>query len=191
MSHFTQRLPIYLILDCSSSMSGEPIEAVKQGIKALLLDLKSDPQAVDTAYLSIIVFDTIARQIISLTNIMEIKQPELSVGGATSLGAALKLLQACIETEVRRTTEYQKGDWKPVVFLLTDGIPTDNWQDEILKLKQKNSATIVACGAGSNVDETILNEITQNVIMMNNISSGSFAQFFKWISESIKGTLEM
>ena len=34
MSDYIRRLPVYLLLDCSGSMSGEPIEAVKQGIKA-------------------------------------------------------------------------------------------------------------------------------------------------------------
>ena len=49
MSDYIRRLPVYLLLDCSGSMSGEPIEAVKQGIKALLTELKGDPQALETA----------------------------------------------------------------------------------------------------------------------------------------------
>lgn len=51
MSDYIRRLPVYLLLDCSGSMSGEPIEAVKQGIKALLTELKGDPQALETACL--------------------------------------------------------------------------------------------------------------------------------------------
>ena len=42
MSDYIRRLPVYLLLDCSGSMSGEPIEAVKQGIKALLSELKGE-----------------------------------------------------------------------------------------------------------------------------------------------------
>ena len=45
MADYTRRLPVYLLLDCSGSMMGDPIEAVRQGVKALLLDLKGDPQA--------------------------------------------------------------------------------------------------------------------------------------------------
>ena len=53
-----RRLPVYLVLDCSGSMTGEPIEACRQGLKALLADLRSDPQALETAYLSVITFST-------------------------------------------------------------------------------------------------------------------------------------
>lgn len=63
MSDYIRRLPVYLLLDCSGSMSGEPIEAVKQGIKALLSELKGDPQALETACLSVITFNSTARQI--------------------------------------------------------------------------------------------------------------------------------
>lgn len=38
-----RRLPVYLVLDTSGSMSGEPIEAVRVGMKALVAELKGDP----------------------------------------------------------------------------------------------------------------------------------------------------
>ena len=43
MADFSRRLPVYLLLDCSGSMMGEPIEAVKQGVKALLSELRGYP----------------------------------------------------------------------------------------------------------------------------------------------------
>ena len=56
----TRRLPVYLLLDCSGSMVGEPIEAVKNGVKHLLEELKGSPQALETAYISVITFDSTA-----------------------------------------------------------------------------------------------------------------------------------
>ena len=75
MSDYIRRLPVYLLLDCSGSMMGEPIEAVRQGVKALLSELKGDPQALETAYLSVITFDSSARQVIPLTELMQFQEP--------------------------------------------------------------------------------------------------------------------
>lgn len=186
MSDFVRRLPVYLVLDCSGSMSGEPIEAVRQGVKALLSELRSDPQALETAYLSVITFDSTARQVTPLTELMLFKEPTINAGGATALGGALKLLAQCIKSEVRKSTENQKGDWRPLVFLLTDGAPTDNWEDAARELKDTKPANIIACAAGANADTSVLKKITENVIMMNSLSAGDLAQFFAWVSSSIK-----
>ena len=80
MASYVRRLPVYLLLDCSGSMVGEPIEAVKQGVKALLQSSR-DPQALETAYLSVITFDSSARQIIPLTELMLFKEPDYSSWG--------------------------------------------------------------------------------------------------------------
>src|SRR4051812_37211576 len=76
-----RRLPVYLVLDCSGSMSGEPIEAVRQGVKALLSDLRGDPQALETAYLSVITFSSGAQQVCPLTELMTFQEPNLDASG--------------------------------------------------------------------------------------------------------------
>ena len=152
MADYSRRLPVYLLLDCSGSMMGEPIEAVRQGIKALLSELRGDPQALETAYLSVITFDSQARQIIPLTELMQFQEPELHAGGATALGGAIEVLMECINTEVRKSTETQKGDWRPLVFILTDGSPTDTaaFERAVQNIKDVKIANIIACAAGSN-----------------------------------------
>ena len=65
----TRRLPVYLLLDCSGSMHGDPIEAVKTGLRQLRSDLQSDPQALESVWLSVITFDNSARQVVPLTEI--------------------------------------------------------------------------------------------------------------------------
>lgn len=188
MSDFIRRLPVYLLLDCSGSMMGEPIEALRQGVKALLSELRGDPQALETAYLSVITFDSHARQITPLTELMLFKEPELQAGGATALGGALQVLLECIDTEVRKSTETQKGDWRPLVFILTDGSPTDTdaFNRAVQSVKNAKIANIIACAAGSNANTTYLKQITENVLMMNTLSAGDMAQFFQWVSGSIK-----
>ena len=188
MADFTRRLPVYLLLDCSGSMMGEPIEAVRQGVKALLSELRGDPQALETAYLSVITFDSHARQIIPLTELMSFKEPEINAGGATALGDALNVLIDCVNSEVRKSTETQKGDWRPLVFILTDGSPTDveTFREAAQRIKGMKAANIIACAAGSNANTSYLKEITESVLMMNTLSSGDLAQFFAWVSGSIK-----
>ncbi|MDR0983529.1 MAG: VWA domain-containing protein [Ruminococcus sp.] len=187
---FTRRLPVYLLIDTSGSMAGEPATAVEQGIKALIAELKSDPQALETAYLSVITFSSKAVQQQPLTELMMFDEPSIEAGGATSLGAALNLLIECINREVRNSTAKHKGDWKPLVFILTDGIPTDIlvFTQAVKDIKNAKIANIVACAAGSGADVMYLKQITDNVLLMNNLTAGDLAQFFAWVSSSVKMT---
>ncbi|MDE6598984.1 MAG: VWA domain-containing protein, partial [Oscillospiraceae bacterium] len=170
----------------SGSMQGDPIEAVRHGVRALVSELRGAPQALETAYLSVITFNSRARQVTPLTELMLFKEPQLSAGGATALGAALRLLSDCIRSEVRKSTETQKGDWRPLVFILTDGAPTDDWREAAAMLKSTKPANIIACAAGAYADTTVLKEITECVLMMNTLSAGDLAQFFAWVSSSVK-----
>lgn len=190
MDDFVRRLPVYLLLDCSGSMHGERIEAVKQGIRSLVTELKGDPQALETAYISVITFSSNAVQEAPLTELMLFKEPELKASGATMFGRALNLLMDSINNEVRKSTETQKGDWRPLVFILTDGAPSDveDFKRSAEKLKAMKTANIVACAAGADADTTYLKILTDNILMMNSLSAGDMAQFFAWVSGSIKIT---
>lgn len=187
MESYVRRLPVYLLLDCSGSMSGEPIEAVRQGINTLLSDLKSDPQALETAYLSVITFDSNAQQVVPLTELMSFNTPELHASGLTSMGGALRVLKDCVQRELLPNTEEHKGDWKPLVFLLTDGNPTDGevLRSELQDMSSLHAANIIACAAGPYADTIVLKQITPNVLMMNSTSAGDMASFFAWVSSSI------
>ena len=183
-----RRLPVYLLLDCSGSMFGEPIEAVRAGVKALLSDLRSDPQAIETAYLSVITFDSGAQQVCPLTELMAFPEPNLDASGSTALGEALKLLDQCIDREVKKGTDTQKGDWKPLIFLMTDGEPTDSWESAADKIKAKKVGNIIACAAGSGANSGTLKRITEIVVELNSLQPEALKAFFKWVSSSIKST---
>jgi uncharacterized protein YegL len=183
-----RRLPVYLLLDCSGSMSGEPIEAVRMGLKALLSDLKSDPQALETVWLSIITFESKAKQVVPLTEIGAFQEPNLDATGTTSLGEALTLLMTSIDTEVRKTTKDQKGDWKPLIFIMTDGMPTDSWEKPADNLKKRRPGNIIACAAGPDADDTALKRITEIVVRLQDTSPGTLAAFMKWVTASVTTT---
>ncbi|MEG6521996.1 vWA domain-containing protein [Desulfotomaculum sp. 1211_IL3151] len=184
----SRRLPVYLLLDRSGSMFGEPIESVKQGVKYMISELKKEPQAIETAFISVITFASDARQDIPLTELTSFKEPLLEANGTTALGEALSILNQCLETEVRKSTPTQKGDYKPLVFIMTDGEPTDNWENIAQEIKKKAGklANIVAVGCGPHVNKDTLKKITEIVLIMTSYQPDDFRQFFRWVSQSVK-----
>src|SRR5690606_41964934 len=104
-----RRLPVYLLLDTSGSMTGEPIEAVKNGVQMMLHSLRQNPQAIETAYVSIITFDAEAKQIVPLTDLASFQMVDIKASSTTALGAALSLLAEKMETEITTTTADTKG----------------------------------------------------------------------------------
>jgi uncharacterized protein YegL len=169
-------------------MTGEPIEAVKNGVQMMMHSLRQNPQAIETAFVSIITFDSDARQIVPLTDLASFQMVDIKASGVTSLGAALALLADKLETEVTTTTLEQKGDWKPLIFVMTDGIPTDNWQQGYSKLKAVNKGLIVGCAAGQGADDAILGQITNSVVRLDSADSESISKFFQWVTASISTT---
>lgn len=180
-----RRLPVYLLLDCSGSMYGEPIEAVKNGVQVLVSTLLQDPYALETAYLSIITFDSSAQQVSSLTELSAFQQPNIQASGCTALGEALALLAQKADQEVTKTTAEQKGDWKPLVFIMTDGEPTDDLNKGLAEFKKRKWGMVVACAAGAGANTDTLKKITECVVSLDTADSATIKAFFKWVSASV------
>jgi uncharacterized protein YegL len=183
-----RRLPVYLLLDTSGSMSGEPIEQVKNGVQMLVSGLRQDPYALETAYLSVITFGSEAKEIVPLTELTAFQPPNLEAKGGTSLGAALSLVAESVKRDVQKTTSTQKGDWRPMAFLMTDGKPTDDWKNGLARFKEEKWGTIVACAVDS-ADVQVLNEIApEGVVRLDTSDSASIRAFFKWVTASVSAS---
>jgi uncharacterized protein YegL len=169
-------------------MIGEPVDLVQSGMASIIRDLRSDPYALETVYVSIIVFAGKAQKITSLTELYNFYPPKLPVGGGTSLGKALDFLMNDISTSVKKTTLEEKGDWKPIVFLFTDGNPTDNFDNSFERWNQKyrRGTHLIVVSIGQNADAGIFGRITEDVLMLNKPDAESFERFFKWVTASIK-----
>lgn len=181
-----RRLPVYLVLDTSGSMSGEPIQAVENGMQMLVSALRQDPQALESAFLSVITFNSDAKQVVPLTDLASFQMPSLNAGGSTELGAALTLVGDCARKEVTKSTPEKKGDWRPLVFLMTDGGPTDSWQKGLGEFQSSKWGMVVCCAAGQAADTSVLKQISPEcVVQLDTADSKSLAAFFKWVSSSI------
>lgn len=188
------RLPIYLLVDTSASMFGAKIEAVNAGLQSFTAALRQDPQALECAAISVITFATDAKQLMPLTDAGSFSPPTLAAAGGTSFGDALRTLANAINRETRkRTTEY-RGDWRPMTFLMTDAQPTDtddsnHWRTGLAEYQRVAAdwkCLLVAIGCGANADLQLLNEITNVVLRMPDMTPEVFASLFQWISQSVR-----
>lgn len=183
-----RRLPIYFLIDVSESMVGDQIKQVQDGMRTIIQSLRTDPYALETVHIGIVIFAGKAKVLSPLTEIFKFYPPEFPIGGGTSLGKGLDCLMDEIEHSVVKTTTEQKGDWKPIVFLFTDGTPTDNPDKAIERWNSKFSkrANIVAISLGDNADTQLLGRFSNNVLRLKDTDENSYKAFFKWVTDSIK-----
>lgn len=185
----TRRLPVYLLLDTSGSMQGEPIHAVNVGLQSLAASLRQDPYALESVYISIVTFDTDVTEVVPLTALEDLCVPTITTptSGATMMGAGLTFICDKVAREVRKSSLEAKGDWRPLLFVMTDGKPSDTlaFNEAIPMVKAANFATVVACAAGPKSDSSVLHKLTDKVVQMDTLDSVTFAKFFQWVSSTI------
>lgn len=170
-------------------MRGEPIESVKVGLESMISTLRQDPFALESVNISIITYDREVKQILPLTSLDELQLPQITTpeSGPTHTGLALKMLCEKIDQEVRAGTPDQKGDWMPLLFVMTDGKPSDIqlYREMIPEIKKRHFASIIACAAGMSAKTEPLKELTDEVFALDTVDSATFKKFFKWVSDSI------
>ena len=186
-----RRLPVYILIDTSGSMKGEPIESVKVGLSDMIASLRQDPYALETVWISIITYDRDVKQILPLTALEELQLPEVVTpdSGPTHTGAALKLLCEKYDSEVNMGSQEQKGDWMPLMFLLTDGKPADIqlYREMVLEVKKRMFTNIVACAAGPMAKTDSLKLLTDNVYSLETMDPTTFGKFFSWVTIQVTG----
>jgi uncharacterized protein YegL len=166
-------------------MSGEPIQAVKNGVQMLVSALRQDPQALETAFLSVITFDASAHELVPLTDLPSFQAPNINASGTTAMGEALSLVAECASRDVVKASATQKADWRPMVFLMSDGVPTDDFEKGLARFQQEKWGAVVAC-AVNDADVSILKRIApEAVVQLDTSDSASMSAFFKWVTASI------
>ena len=181
-----RRLPIFFVLDVSESMIGEDLRSLEAGVGEIVNSLRGDAHALETVHLSVLAFAGKARVLTPLMDLVSFYPPRLPVGSGTSLGAGLNLLMDELDKRVVRRSATQKGDYRPFVYLMTDGRPTDDVEPAIKRwANYEKRAALVAVAIGDHADTSVLGRLTPHVIMFNQRNPGDFEEMIRWVTASI------
>jgi uncharacterized protein YegL len=171
-------------------MYGEPIQALNNAMSGMINTLRTDPQALDSLWISIITFDREVKVVVPLTELVTFQLPEIMCpqSGPTHTGKALEVLQQTVKKDIIKGTDTRKGDWRPLLFLFTDGKPSDIqlYREMIPKIKAMNFGAVVGCAAGHLSSNVMLKELTDTVVHLDTADSSTLKTFFKWVSDTIE-----
>jgi uncharacterized protein YegL len=182
-----RRLPIFMLLDVSESMAGDNLRQLQDGLGRLVAGLRSDPHALETVFLSTIVFAGKARTLAPLTELAHFYPPRLPLGSGTSLGRGMMHLMDELDRSIQPNTADRKGDWRPVVYLMTDGKPTDDIEPALKRWRERYAArvTLVAIAVGKFAALQALQRFTETVLQLDAHTDQDFRRFVDWVTMSV------
>ncbi len=181
------RCPVILLLDTSGSMSGQPIQELNRGLAAFKEDVLRDSQASLSVEMAIVTFGPV-QLTQDFATIDQFTPPKLEANGNTPMGEAIEYALDLLEG--RKFTYKENGIlyYRPWIFLITDGAPTDSWQYAAQRLKEaETQRRLLFFPVGvQGADMNTLRQIAppeRPPIMLNGLD---FRSLFVWLSTSMK-----
>lgn len=182
------RCACVLLLDVSGSMFGDSINQLNEGIKLLKNELMQDKLASSRVELAVITFGSSVEVIHDFATVDQFNPLILTADGLTPMGAAINLGLDKIEERKQIYKDNGVSYYRPWMFMITDGIPTDEWlpaADRLEKEVGKKKVSFFAVG----VDEADMNTLQQisprTPIKLNNTK---WQEMFQWLSASLNST---
>ena len=180
------RCPVALVLDTSASMSGDPINALNQGAQLFIDEVKGDDLARWSVDLAVYTAGGHAQCLQSFVGIEQVSGiAPLQAGGATPLGAAVRM--ALDDLEARKRTYRGNGVpyYQPWLVIISDGSPTDSWQEAAQRARQlAEKRKLVSLPVGvDGADLRILSQFSNKPAVA--LQGLKFAEFFQWLSASM------
>lgn len=179
------RCPCLLLLDTSGSMNGQPIKELNDGIQAFREELLADSLAAKRVEVGIVSFGPI-NTVQDFSTVGNMGHIHLSASGDTPMGGAI--VQGLELLTVRKNTYRTNAIpfFRPWVFLITDGAPTDSWKtaaDMVRQGEEKKNFSFFAVGVeGANME--ILSKISVREPLK--LKGLQFRTLFQWLSNSMK-----
>ncbi|MBH8550937.1 VWA domain-containing protein [Nostocaceae cyanobacterium CENA357] len=182
------RCPVILLLDTSGSMSGQPIHELNRGLAAFKEDVLKDSQASLSVEVAMITFGPIVKLMQDFVTIDQFTPPLLEVGGVTPMGVAIEYALDFLEH--RKQTYKDNGVlyYRPWVFLITDGAPSDSWESAAQRLREAEAQRrllFFAVGV-QGADTNILRQISPPERPPVTLNGLDFRELFAWLSTSMK-----
>ncbi len=179
-----QHIACVLLLDTSSSMAGEPIQNLNRGIAEFKSQSMLDELAMKRIDVAMVSFNSTAQVIQEFVPLPDMMTPNLEANGSTSMGQGLELAMDMLETRKALYKELGTPYFRPWIFMITDGAPTDDYRAAVERLKDLEAKRKIMCWAvgvpGYSPD--ILKTITQRVIELQDVN---FLSVFQWLSNSV------
>lgn len=179
------RCPCLLLLDVSGSMAGRPIDELNAGLATLREELSADALAMRRVEIGVVTFGPVKAEL-GFHPAASFYPPALSAQGDTPMGAAI--LRG-LEMVRERKDEYRANgiaSYRPWVFLITDGAPTDDWRAAAAQVHEGEASKKFAFFAigvkGANMQ--ILRELSVREPLM--LDGLKFRELFMWLSSSLR-----
>jgi len=181
------------LLDTSGSMNapnGDPIRKLNQGLKTFKEQTISDSTfdehtkaCIDVALISFGPDVVIQRNFVPVS---KMDPPELAASGGTPLGQALNKALDLIEERKKRYSDLGTPYFRPWIFCITDGEPTDDYLAAAKRLKdmeQRKKVLGYFVGVGT-YNKGVMAEIfdKERLFELDNLN---FTDLFKFVSSSL------
>lgn len=179
-------LPVILLLDVSTSMSGDKIQNLNLAVRDMLREFGDTETSEIEIHVAIITFGADVTLYQKLENAAAIHWHDLSTSGATPLGTALQMAKAMIEDkEVIPSRAY-----RPTVVLVSDGQPTDSWEQPLSNfIGDGRSAKCdrMAMAIGADADENVLKKFIEGTehSLFYAENAKQLRDFFKFVTMSV------
>jgi uncharacterized protein YegL len=182
------RCPLVLLLDTSGSMAGERINALNQGLKILKEDLSNDITASLRVEIAIITFGGSAKLVQNFCTVDKMVINPLQAGGGTPMGYAIGYAIQCVERRKEIYKANNNGYYRPWIFLITDGEPTDQWQEAARNVHEgEGNRKHLFWGVGvQGTNFEILKQICPPNRPPLKLKEVAFRELFLWLSASQK-----
>ena len=132
-------MTLFYLVDTSGSMSGSRIGTVNAAMEECIPLLKEIAVANDDAEIKVAILQfssgcSWVTPVSGPVGLDDIIWNDLQAGGMTEFGGALLELDKKLSRNEYLNS--QTGAYAPVILLLSDGGPTDNWENGLIRLKR-------------------------------------------------------